>query len=286
MSLFPKGLSRYSFTFDNFGANPSSTPGTSVTPGATNAEGSYTQIATSGNIAADIYGVYLRVANGSTSTAQKDHLLDLGVDPAGGTSYTAVISNIVCGSSADITTPGSGQQFFFPLYIPSAASVAVRIQGSNGTAGTVFVCAKFYGKPSSPEHVPVGAYAETVGTITNSQGVSFTPGNAADGTWASLGTTVKDLWWWQIGYQVSNATITAERTYIDIAHGDGTNKHVIMRTLHAGGAAETCGSVINANLNMFDCYCPVLAGTTLYIRGRCENAPDTGYNGVAIGIGG
>ena len=278
-------LSRYSFTYDNFGANPSATPGTSVTPGASNAEGSWTQVASSANIAQAVCGFYLRVSDGATASAAKNHLLDVGVDPAGGTSYTAIVSNIVCGATGAITTTGGGHQFFFPLAIAAGSSVAVRIQGSNATAGTVRVGIKFWGQPSRNEIVPCGQISETIGTITNSSGVSFTPGNAADGTWVSLGTTTNPLWWWQVGYQIDNGTITAEYTYVDIAVGDGTNKHVIHRIMHGGTTGETCGSNISDNLILHSCYCPVPAGSTIYIRGRCNNAPDTGYNGVAIGVG-
>jgi hypothetical protein len=284
--LLAPTLSRYSFTYDNFGANPSATPGTSVIPGATNAEGTYTSIATGANIAQDVCGLYLRVSDGATSTAAKNHLLDVGVDPAGGTSYTTIISDIVCGATGAITTTGGGQQFFFPIAIKAGSQVAVRIQGSNGTAGTVRVGAKFYGQSSRPEIIPCGSFSETIGTITNSNGVSFTPGNAADGTWVSLGTTTNPMWWWQIGYQIDNGTITAEYTYVDIAVGDGSNKHVIHRIMHGGTTGETCGNSIHSNLIMHACYCPVPGGSTIYIRGRCNNAPDTGYNGVAIGIGG
>ena len=41
---------------------------------------------------------------------------------------------------------------------------------------------------------------------------AVTPGNAADGTWTSLGTTSRDLWWWQVGYQIDNTVVTAEYT--------------------------------------------------------------------------
>lgn len=285
MALFPSGLSRFNFTYDNFGANPSATPGTSVTPGASNVEGSWTQVASSANIAQNIYAFYLRISDGATASAQKDHLLDIGVDPAGGTSYTAVISNIVCGSSGPITAAG-GFEFIFPLFIKAGSSVAVRIQGSNATAGTVRVGVKFYGLPSRPEAVPVGYFSETIGTITNSQGVSFTPGNAADGSWVSLGTTVLPLWWWQLAFQVSNATITAEYTTIELAYGDGSNKHIICERMHQGTTSEQIGCVLNPNLFLWEAFCPVPAGATLYVRGRCNNAPDTGYNAVAIGIGG
>jgi hypothetical protein len=284
--LYNPGGSFHSFTFDNWGANPSATPGTSVTPGASNVEGSWTQVASSANIAQDVYAMFLRISDGASSAQIKDHLLDVGVDPAGGTSYSPIISNIVCGASAAITATGGGHRFFFPYVIRAGSSVAVRIQGSNATVGTVRVGVKFWGQQARPWNTPDGQYSETLGTITNSQGVAFTPGNAADGTWVSLGTTARFLWWWQIAYQVSNTTITAEYTYIDIAFGTSTNKHIIARKMHGGTTGETCGEPMGAGLLWVDGYCPVPAGTEIWIRGRCNNAPDTGYNGVAVAIGG
>jgi hypothetical protein len=286
--LYTPNLSSHFWTYDNWGANPGATPGTSVTPGTSNAEGSWTQVASSANIAQNVYGFLLRVSDNAvaTPTTGKNFLLDVGVDPAGGTSYTAVISNIVCGSAAPITSIGGGFHFTFPLFIKAGSSVAVRIQGSHGTATASRVGVKFYGYPSRPDTFPTGTFSETIGTITNSNGVSFTPGNAADGSWVSLGTTTNPLWWWQLAYQVDNGTITAEYTYIDLAYGDGSNKHIIMRDMHGGTTSEQTGTIYKANLNFFECYAPVPAGSTMYIRGRCLNAPDTGYNAVAIGIGG
>lgn len=273
------------FTYNNFGTNPSATPGTSVIPGASNAEGTFTQIATGSNIAQDITGFALWVFAGATAASAKNHLLDVGVDPAGGTSYTAIISNIVCGGSGTgINIPG--HHFLFPYSIRAGSSVAVRVQGSNATAGTVRVGAEFYGQSSRPEFMPEGMFSETIGTITNSNGVSFTPGNAADGTWTSLGTTANPMWWWQIGYQIDNATVTAEYTYIDLAFGDASNKVVIKRIMHGGDTSERVGDFLVADLIMYNSFANVPASTNMYIRGRCLNAPDSGYNGVAIGIGG
>lgn len=284
--LFPSGLSRFSFTYDNWGANPSATPGMVVTPGASNVEGSWTAVASSSDIAQDCYWIGIRIAEGATSSQIKSHLLDVGVDPAGGTSYTEVISNIVCGAAFSTSNRQGGHFFLFPIFIKAGSSVAVRIQGSNVTAGTVRVCIKFYGQPSDPDNCLVGTFAETIGSIASSQGTSFTPGNAADGSWTSLGTTTNNLWWWQICYQVSNTTVTVEETYIDIAYGDASNKVLIMRIMHIGSAIEECGPLIPYNLNFLEAYCPVPAGSNIYVRGRCLNAPDTGYNAVAIGIGG
>lgn len=272
------------WSYKNYGSNPTATPGTSVTPGASNAEGSWTQIASAANIAQDVVSFILRVIAGATASASKPHVLDVGIDPAGGTSYTEVISNIVCGSSGTFLAM-PGHFFLFPFRIPAGASVAVRIKGANGTAGTVRVAAEFHGQTSNPMF-PVGSIAETIGTVTNALGVSFTPGNAADGSWVDLGATTNPLWWWQLGYQIDNATVTAEYTYIDLAWGDGSNKHIIKRLMHGGDTSERIGDLFAGNLNPCNSFAPVPAGAHLYVRGRCNNAPDTGYNAVAIGIGG
>lgn len=281
--LLPK-LSPVRVLYDNWGANPSSTPGGSVAPGTSNAEGSWIQLASAANISADVCGVFLTLYGGASTGVAKNQLLDIGVDPAGGTSYTPIISNLVCGySTTSITNTGLPRHWFFPIRIRAGSTVAVRIQGSHTTAGSVIVGVRFYAGGGSL--LPVGTFSETIGTITNSQGVSFTPGNAADGTWTSLGTTTNPLWWWQIGWQISNSTMTAEQTYIELAVGDGSNYDVIQRVFHQGTTGEIVGQVYIPNLLTFESYHPVPAGSTMYIRGRCVNAPDSGYNAVAVGVG-
>jgi len=284
--LMPSGLSAYNFTYDNWGANPSATIGTSVTPGASNSEGSWTQIASSANIAQDCYWLYIQIHTGATSAAAKNQLLDIGIDPAGGTSYTAFLSNLQIGASPALTVAGN-REHIFPIFIKAGSSVAVRIQGSNATAGTVRVAARFYGQPSRPEAVPVGTVSQTFGTITNSNGQSVTPGNAADGSWVDLGAvSPSPLWWWQLGYGIDNATITAEYTYLEVAFGDATNKVTIFKVMHGGTTGETCGLAAQTSLLACAAYQPVPVGANIYVRARCNNAPDTGYHVTVVGIGG
>jgi hypothetical protein len=284
MSLWTPAYRR-SYIVDNWGANPSGTPGVSVTPGASDAEGSWTASGL-GTLTYEVHWLHVRVSDGNTATAAKRHVLDIGVDPAGGSSYTAIISNIVCGTSAVITAGGApGHQFLFPIMIPSGATVGVRIQGSNATAGTVRVGIRAFGRFDAPWMFPVGQFSETIG-VSGSSGTSITPGNAADGSWASLGTTVRELWWWQLCYQIDNATITAEYTYIEIAYGDASNKVVILRIMHGGNTSEGIGMPLCENLIVPAAYCRIPAGSTIYARGRCNNAPDTGYQVAVVGIGG
>jgi hypothetical protein len=280
--LLPGGLSAYGFAVDNWGATPSATPGTSITANATpNAEGSWTEILA--DLAQDCYWIELYVHT-SSGTGDRQILLDIGADPAGGTSYSAIISNIVVGNVGAVTTTGGGQRFLFPYYLKATTAVAARIQCSQASI-TMRVAIRVIGQPSNSACVPVGQFSETIGTITNSQGVGFTPGNAADGSWQSLGTTAKAMWWWQLAFSVANGTITAEYTHVELAYGDVTNKRLIIKATHGGTTGETIGDLMMGNRS-FSCFCPVPAGATLYVRGRCNNAPDTGYNAVAVGIGG
>lgn len=287
MGLAVPQLSYKNFHFSNWGTNPSNTPGLQITAGTSNSEGSWTEIATSSNITADItcFTLWLVALSG---TGDRQMLIDIGIDPAGGTSYTAIISNIVCGNMPinQAGLPNYGIKFVFPMHIPAGSSVAVRAQGSSGTAQTVYVNMEFWGSPSAPHAFPCASFSETIGTITNSQGVSFTPGNVSDGSWVSLGTTSSSLWWWQLCYSIGNATIGSRYTFIELAWGDGSNKHLIMKASHSGTTSEVVVDTAGANSFFMNCYHPVPAGATLYVRGRCSTSPETGYNAVAVGLGG
>jgi hypothetical protein len=281
--MLHKKINTFLWHFSNY-TTPSATPGTAVTPGINSVEGNWTQVATAANIAYDSYMMYVAVGGGASSAQIKNHLLDIGVDPAGGTSYTAIINNLVCGQTQAVTT--GFDEFFFPIRIRAGSTVAVRVQGSNATAGSVRVVVDFFGRPTNPEMVPFGQWSETIGTITSSQGTTVAPGNAAEGSWVSLGTTTKDLWHWQMGIQLSNGTITAQYATYDLAYGDATNKEIIIEDKAIGfyGTAEIKASILNRHLVQAHRYVP--AGATIYARGRCSTSPTATYNVTAIGIGG
>lgn len=281
----PKASATF-WTYDNWGSNPASTIGTSVTPGASNVQGSWTQLASSANIANEVVGFYLQIHSGATSAASKPQLLDIGIDPAGGTSYTAIISDMQIGASPALTVAGN-REHYFPMRIPAGASVAARIRGANATAGTVRIAVRFYGRSSNGLALPCGSFAETLGATTaSSTGTAITPGNAADGSWVDLGAITRNMWWWQLGYVVANGTVTAEYTYFEVAYGDGSNKTTIFKVMHGGTTSETCGLAAQTQLLWSAAYCPVAAGVHIYVRARCNNAPDTGYSVTVTGVGG
>jgi hypothetical protein len=282
--LYSGNIAAVSGVYDNWSASPSANIGTSVTCGTSSAEGLWTPIAAASDVSSNIEGFEVIVTTAS-NTGDRQILLDIGVDPAGGSSYTAIISNIVCGNPGTFAT-GMVHKYLFPMFIAAGSSIAARATNGSVTAITIIVAARFFAGNTSPETFPRGQFSETIGTITNSNGASFTPGNAVWGTWTLLGTTTLPLWWWQLAYSVSNGTITGEYTYIQLGTGGAAIKQIIGKHMHLGNTAETVGEQLGSNLIFFNSYCPVPSGTDIYIRGRCNNAPDTGYNAVAIGIGG
>jgi hypothetical protein len=285
--LFVPFSSAQSWTYNNWGANPASTTGTAVTPTTSNANPStWTQIASAANISQDVYGIYVQFHSGATASQIKSHLVDIGVDPAGGTSYAAIISDFNISNAPALNSIGC-REHFFPLFIPAGSSVAARIRGSNATAGTVRVAAVFFGQRSLPEALPVCSYSVTFGADSaNSRGTTITRGNAADGSGLDLGATTVPLWWWQLGNGIANGTITAEYTYFELAYGDASNKQQIFRVMHGGSTNETAGLFHQMQMLWHAAYCPVPVGANIYVRARCNNAPDSGYHVNVLGIGG
>jgi hypothetical protein len=283
--LFVPKFARLQDYITNMPTNPGTSMGTVVTPGISDAEGSWTLLFSAGTVDAPLYGFDLWIYAGYLSGQAKNFLADIGIDPAGGSSYQPIISNIICGESGSLATSYHGHKLFFPIYIPQGASIACRIQGSHAIATTSRVLMMLYKRGAFPECFPQGFFCETIGSITNSNGVSFTPGNATDGSWVQLGTTTLPLWWWQHTFQCDNATAGAEYLYIDLAYGDASNKVIINRTIGVISASENLSTELGA-YEWPRCYCPVPAGSNIYIRGRCNDAPNTGYNALAYGIGG
>lgn len=269
----------------NWWVENASSSGDLVTAGLNNVEGSWTQVLSSAEVANDIYGLWVMVSNGNTSAASRNLLLDIGIDPAGGTSYTERIANICCGQA--LSQFNGGTQFWFPLYIKAGSTVAVRAQTNHATSGNFNLRCKGYGKPTRPELIRAGQYAETLGTIASSNGTAITPGaSGAEGAWTQVGTTTKDLWWWQITTQLDDATSNQRIYDWDLAYGDATNKTLILENVITGvqGTAETWqGGFLNAVINA---YREVPAGSNIYVRASCNGTLDTGYGCTVVGIGG
>jgi len=258
--------------------NPSTSPGVTVTP-AVGSKGAYVQLASAANLAWDVYGILLWVVSGNTSATIRDILIDIGIDPAGGTSYAQLggLNDLFCPQASNAVD--GGYWMYFPLFIKAGQSVGARAQSSVAT--TVRVMARFFGKPSNPHLLRVASYSETIG-VSGNGGTPVTAGNTgAEGAWTSIGTTTRDCWHWILCVGHNVGTTTAIMYFFDLAYGDASNKHLIVENQpHSNpGTAERTGAVRWG----WDWHVP--AGGTLYVRGSCSGTAQT-TEAVAVGLGG
>jgi hypothetical protein len=255
----------------------STSPGVSVTPGS-GSEGSYVQLASGANLAQDCYGIRLWISTGNTTATIRDLLVDIHLDPAGGTSYAATggIDNIFAPQSASAVN--SGRWFYFPLFIKAGTSVGVRGQANN--TSTFRYAAWFFGRPTYPENIAVGQYAETIG-VSGNGGTPFTCGSsAAWGSWTSLGTTTRPCWYWQLAWGHNVGTTTSQMYFAELGYGDGSNMVTIIpcMPMFNPGTAEQSSNPLLAG------YWEVPAGGTMYVRGSASGTAET-TEAVCIGIG-
>lgn len=284
MSLFvPYGQDFQWYYSNALATRPSVTSmGTSVTPGTAPTFGAWTQVATTANIANDVYGVAVCINNAATSATTRNILLDLGVDNAGGTNYLVKIPYLQGGNATTYGLGSSGIWYYFPLYINRGSSVAVRAMSNNTTAFNCLVY--FYGQPRRPDAIRAGSYVDAYGFNTsNAQGTAVTPGTTNEGTWTQLGTTTSSYWWWQCGFNVNDTTMSANILHADLAVGNASFKKILFENqIWQTTAAEQT----SCNINTANAYNNSATGDIVYGRLQCSGTADTGNAMIAYGLGG
>lgn len=239
-------------------------------------------------ITRDVYRVDIVVMGTATAATARACLLDIGVDLAGGTSYTTVISNLLCGQLA-----GSDglMRFSFPLFINGAtgsnATVGARIASTVG-ASTAIVGAYYYGSPSRPEVVYSRPVAQSVGIANDGSvpagcvGTAVTPGNSgAWGSWTSLGTTIRPSSEWTLAAQMSNTTVATLAYFFELGWGDATTP---IRVIGKNWCLTTTGENTYWYYNTPSANYSIPEGATLYVRATCSGTSDTGWTAAAYGV--
>lgn len=261
------------------GTRPAAAWGTSITPG-NNAYGSYVQLLTA--TIDETYLCRVTINSFTVSAAARDALVTIGVDPAGGSSYTDLIPDLLA-SCAQIYSAGH-VSYEFPIRIPAGATVAAKASVNNATVGTGRVAVTLFGRPSRPELVKAGSFVQAFGsTPASSAGTSVTPGAAAEGAWTQLGSALTvPLWHWEYGIGVNNATMTNTIHHTDIGIGDASNKKVVIPNgVSIEAAAE---SLIKPRAPHYGLGA---VGDIVYVRMQSgPNVAVSGMSVIAYGIGG
>lgn len=256
----PVGAQSFGSVVSNYSTQrPGNSVGGVVTPD-TVGYGSWLQVLSA--LPYDAYGLLICASGNSGSGANRNTLLKVGVDEAGGTSYVDRIPGLLCGAAVGFATSGNGVWYYFPIFIPAGSTVAV---AAYGTVTTTFrVTVQAFAAPPNPAMMRKASLVEAIG-LSGLTGASVTPGTTSEGSWTLIGTTTRRLWWWQFGLHIniSDTAFSTAAVFADIAVGDASNKDIIMLDQCINtGAAETI-TVMPFTLG---CEWDVPAGSNMYAR--------------------
>lgn len=277
------GIQPWYFTdcTDNLtGTPPAALIGTNFTAGASNADGTVVEVL--GDLTHDVQFLVIAIGGINTSAANNNALLDVLVDPAGGTSWASLIDDLVCGFTP---TPAAGTvglqvYYYFPLYIKAGASLAV--QARNASAGDITtgrVCMWAYGNPSRPDSWWCGSKVESLGiNAASSSGTTVTAGNSGSfGSWTSIGASSFRYGAVQFGMNGSDQSALAVAYHWQL--GVGSAQLPGSPTLWQNTTIQEQ----SARSGMSPIFCDVLASTTWQIRGTCSGTAEN-YNGAVYGV--
>jgi hypothetical protein len=184
MALILPGGPAFAHASDNFGPlthDGSTGFGAAVPVGVSNTDGADTAIMPA--LAHDCEYLYLAVSGMNSSGQAMAALMDLLVDPAGGTSWSNLISDLLVGGSSPFsynTGPfGAAVIYHFPLWIPAGATLGARIRRQSGSAATARVQVVAMGGNRNPASWWCGQKVESVATFAaaSSAGQVHTPGD-------------------------------------------------------------------------------------------------------------
>jgi hypothetical protein len=285
MLWVPGGASNFSWRVDSIGTTrPAAALGATVTP-AQNSKGSYAQVFSA--LARDVFFLLININSNNVAAAARDTIIDIGVDPAGGTSYSVLIPDLLgsCASSlgALSATAGTGIWYGFPIWIKAGSTVGARASVNNATVGTCRVRGFAFGSPKRRDRVKVGTKVTAYGiTAASSRGTLVTPGTTSEGAWTSLGSITQPAWWWQLGVGVNDSTMGAVSYFADLGIGDASNKFAVIEN----EAVLSSGSeALSKEGSMWGCEFDVPgSGQTVYGRLQCSGTADSNVSMAAYAV--
>lgn len=285
MTLFLPTNNEFLSIVSNLGADgtrPATNQGTSVTPQQNSFSAAFTDVGVL-NSTYDCYEIEVYAHTVATATENRMLSLRIGADPAGGTSYSTIIDDLLMGSSSVITS-SQVVCYRFPLFIKAGTSLGVKASVLSTTLTAVRVMIRLYCRPTRPDLLRVGRFVTTigVGTPATPTGTAITPGTASEGTFVEIGTLSRSIFFIDYGMSVDDTTMTTAVLHTDIALGDGSNKrNVIQNDLMLTNANEFICRLLPAGR-----YCRGANGDKIYARSQSSAALDSNYSVAAYVVGG
>jgi len=281
----PRGLGGFGFSLSSTTTTRITAAwGTTVVPGASNTKGSYAAVIAAGSILVDCYLLQVNFNNSATSAAARDILADIGVDPAGGSSFTVLIPDLLASCAAPaVGAFGSGISYLFPIFVRKGSSLACRAAVNNVTGSVLSCRIQLWGAPRDSRAMRVGSKVIAYGiTAASSSGTAVTSGTTSEGAWTQIGTIASGdrPWYWQLGMGCNDATMSAVAYTCDLSVGNASSKEIVLEErvyqataaeqLSDGGIVEGMYAAAPADL--------------VYGRIQCSGTADSALSLAAYGV--
>lgn len=230
-------------------------------------------------LAHDCEYLVLAISGFAVSGRDNSALMDVMIDPAGGTSWSEFISDLVVGGSGFVDWDGGGVplgvplMYHFPVWLPAGTSIGARVRASflNGgvyqaPANTPRVVAYAAGGNKNPASWWCGQRVETVGTMapSSSRGQDHAPGASGSfSSWADLGSPIAArAGALQYGVGIPAATSVSSRV-CRFEFGAGSSQ--IGPCIYRGTGTNEVG----AHFFPGPVFCDISAGTQMQVRAAC-----------------
>lgn len=280
MSLIVPGSPGFTFCVDtNTGSPGAVLPGVTFASPGTNVDGAVVTLFTA--LARDVCNLVIHLGGTAAAANNNATLVDILIDPAGGTSWASLIDDLVCGGDSTTAVTRGYTGYSFPIWIPAGASVGLRARTARSSALSGRAMAWAYGEPRRPELWWCGQGVESLGiNAASSKGTTHTPGVVgAYSAWATIGTSTRRYGALQFGINVTDAIQNSAGYYWQMGVG----------------GAQLPGSPTLYNVNDTNeviarygfgqpLFCDLPAGTALQCRAQCSSGTtedhDVAYYGV------
>lgn len=257
------------------------TAGTSATTGASaTTYGSPAEIFSSLNF--DVYGIYLSVSQYSAAANTLQAMMNLLVGGSG--SEDPIIPDLIVGYNArGAVHYGTGQRYFFPIYIPAGTRVAWQVAGGVVSTAMRIIAIAIGGDGSPPWRVGSKVTSYGVGTVP--QGTAITPGaSGAEGSWTQIvASTTSDHFAIMPGFQPNGDTTINNRGYaLEIGRGASTAEdpiHTVDYWYGTTNAEEVIGPT-----PCLPAFVDIPSGSRLVMRVSNSGTNDGGYGACLYGI--
>lgn len=219
----------------------------------------------------DVYNVVLVFASSALSSTSTVSLLDIGYDPAGGTSYGVVIPNILAGGAVSQARRRGPR--IFPCYIPRGSSIAARLQ-SIVVSGEVRVGIQIDGGTPTDEGFPhMGPVVDYGTNESNSEGVVPNEASAGvKGAWKEVvAATTHPHRGFSFSYQCANTSgVSGAFHVIDLGVGAGGSEVLLAENFAV--LSSDSGEEVWSSIGGWPITQPLPEGIRLSLRTSCESA--------------